>query len=337
MMADRPLWQPTADFWRDRPVAVTGATGFVGSHLTSQLVDLGADVVILRRDDVPANPISDRWLSKVAAVRGSLEDGVLIERLLGEYQVATVFHLAAQSQVGVANLSPVSTFESNIRGTWTLLDAVRRAATVGQVVVASSDKAYGAQPVLPYTEDMPLQGVHPYDVSKACADMIALSYARCFDVPLTITRCGNFFGPGDVNWARLVPGTIRSFLRGERPVLRSDGSMVRDYLDVRDGARAYLQLAEAQAKDSGLGGQAFNFSLQQPVSVLEMVQLLRDACGSDLQPDIQASATHEISSQSLSADKAATTLGWKPARGLVESLEDTADWYKVYLCDGRVD
>lgn len=336
-MAESAPWQPALDFWRDRPVAVTGATGFVGSHVTSQLVQLGADVVILRRDDVPANPISNQWAHKAAAVRGSLEDAALIERLLGEYQVATVFHLAAQSQVGVANRSPVATFESNIRGTWTLLDAVRRSTTVEQVVVASSDKAYGSQPVLPYTEDMPLQGVHPYDVSKACADMIALSYARCFDVPVTITRCGNFFGPGDVNWARLVPGTVRSFLRGERPVLRSDGSMIRDYLDVRDGARAYLQLAEAQAKNSAVTGHAFNLSLEQPLSVLDMVRLLGTACGSELEPDIQASATHEISSQSLSAQKAVTMLGWRPARSLVAAIEDTVEWYRRYLCEARLD
>jgi CDP-glucose 4,6-dehydratase len=325
------VWRPTRAFWVDRTVAVTGATGFVGSHVVEQLVSLDASVVILQRDEIPQSPISEAWHGRVSVVRGRLEDLSVVERLLGEYSVATVFHLAAQSQVGVANRNPYGTFEANIRGTWTLLEAARLTPTVGQVVVASSDKAYGTQPALPYTEDMPLRAVHPYDVSKACADMLAVSYAHSFGVPVTITRCGNFFGPGDVNWARLVPGTIRSLLRGERPVIRSDGTDVRDYIDVRDGATAYLQLAEALDADPTLAGEAFNLSLERPLTVLQMVELLQVAAKTSLEPDIRATSSNEIPSQSLSAERAAAVLGWSPSRSLEESLEQTVTWYREYL------
>jgi CDP-glucose 4,6-dehydratase len=310
---------------------VTGATGFVGSHLTDSLVDLGAEVVVLCRDDVPVNPVSERWAHRVSVVRGQVEDQAVLERILGEYGVETVFHLAAQSQVGVANRNPSSTYEANIRGTWTLLEAVRRSPGVKQVVVASSDKAYGSQPTLPYTEDMPLLAVNPYDVSKACADMVATSYARCLGVPVTITRCGNFFGPGDLNWARLIPGTIRSLLRGERPVIRSDGSMIRDYLYVRDGARAYIHLAEAMAEDTALVGEAFNFSFEQPLSVLEVVDHLQKAAGTSLSPEILASAVNEIPSQALSAAKAGSVLGWTPVHSLDDAFAETVDWYRDHF------
>src|SRR5205823_8177859 len=223
-------------FWRDRRVLVTGATGFLGAHLTGLLVDLGAEVAIVVRDTVPATAVMTPWLDRVSVVSGDVRDQALLERALGEYEVRTAFHLAAQTQVEVANRNAVSTFESNIGGTWSMLEASRRSPLVEQVVLASSDKAYGTQPRLPYSEDMPLLAVHPYDVSKACADLITVSYHRVWGVPVAITRCGNFFGPGDTNWARLVPGTIRSLLRGERPVIRSDGTPVRDYLYVVDGA-----------------------------------------------------------------------------------------------------
>jgi len=324
-------WQPSRLFWQDRPVAVTGATGFVGSHLTAQLVTLGASVVILRRDEIPASPISDSWSQRVSVVRGQLEDQAVLERLLSDYEVVTVFHLGAQSQVGVANRYPAATFDANIRGTWTLLEAVRRSPLVAQVVVASSDKAYGSQPVLPYTEDMPLLAVHPYDVSKACADMVAASYASCLSVPVTITRCGNFFGPGDVNWGRLVPSAVRSLIRGERPVIRSDGTMVRDYLYVADGARAYLQLAEAQAADPSLAGQAFNFSLQQPLTVIEMVGRVQKAAGTSLELDIRAQAVNEIPRQFLSSARSERVLRWAPAYTLDEALSETLAWYRDYL------
>lgn len=326
-----PLWAPSAAFWSRRPVAVTGATGFVGSHLLRSLTDLGASVVVLRRDRVGASPVVNDWLDAATIVEGCLEDQGLLERLLGDYEVRTVFHLAAQSQVGVANRNPVATFEANIEGTWSLLEAVRRSPAVTEVVVASSDKAYGTQPELPYREDMALRALHPYDVSKACADLIAGSYAHSFGVPVTITRCGNFFGYGDLNWQRLVPGTIRSLLEGERPVIRSSGAPTRDYLYVRDGVRAYLQLAEAQAADPSLHGQAFNFSLEQPLTVVELVKLITVACGSELEPDIQDTATNEIDHQALSAERARKVLGWRPALSMADALAETVRWYRGHL------
>jgi len=329
--ADEQAWRPAADFWRSRPVAVTGATGFLGSHVVSQLVDLAADVVVLVRDDIPPSPISAQWTDRVARVAGSVEDQATLERVLGDYEVRTVIHLAAQSQVGVANRNPVGTFEANVQGTWALLEAARRSPRVEQVVTASSDKAYGAQPVLPYDEEMSLLANNPYDVSKACADMLSQTYHHSFGVPVTITRCGNFFGPGDRNWERLVPGTIRSVLRDERPIIRSDGTMVRDYLYVVDGARAYLQLVEAMANDPSLHGEAFNFSTETPLSVLELVEMIQKAAGSDLEPDIRATATHEIEKQFLSAAKARRVLGWRPLYTMSEAVELTVDWYRSYL------
>ena len=326
-------WTPDPDFWRHRPVAVTGATGFVGSHLTGSLVDLGADVVALVRDDVPPTPLTARWLDRVSVVRGSVEDQALVERLLGEYRARTVFHLAAQSLVGVANRNPASTWTTNIMGTCTALEATRRSPTVDQVVTASSDKAYGAQPDLPYDEGMPLLARNPYDVSKACADLVAASYWHTWGVPVCITRCGNLFGPGDLNWDRIVPGTIRSLLQGEAPFIRSDGTLVRDYFYVGDAVLAYLQLVEAMADDAALRGEAFNFSAETPVSVLELVGMLRQIIGTDVEPEIAATATHEIASQHLSAKKARKLLGWASHWPLEEALTETVSWYGDYLSE----
>ncbi len=333
-MPDAAAWAPDPGFWRHRPVAVTGATGFLGSHLTAQLVALGAHVVVLVRDDVPVSPIADAWSDQVAVVRGAAEDQDVIERMLGDYEVRTVMHLAAQSQVGVANLHPVATFEANVAGTWSVLEAVRRSPRVSEVVTASSDKAYGAQPELPYDEDMPLLAVNPYDVSKACADLISTSYHRTFGVPVCVTRCGNFFGPGDRNWERLVPGTIRSLLRGEAPVIRSDGTMVRDYLYVVDGALAYLRLAEAMAADPAILGEAFNFSTETPLTVLELVASLQEVAGTALEPDIRGTATHEIDRQFLSAAKARKVLDWAPTVTMHDALAETVAWYRSHLGDG---
>jgi CDP-glucose 4,6-dehydratase len=334
MAAAQPVWAPNPSFWRNRRVGVTGATGFLGSHVTAALVDAGADVTVLVRDQVPTTAISDAWDGKVSVVRGAVEDQGVVERFLGDYEVQTVLHLAAQSQVGVANRNPVATFEANIAGTWVLLEAVRRSPQVTAVITASSDKAYGAQPVLPYDEDMSLSGVNPYDVSKSCSDLISTSYHRTFGVPVCVTRCGNFFGPGDQNWQRLVPGTIRSLLRGEAPVIRSDGSMVRDYLYVVDGALAYLRLVEAMAEDPSVVGEAFNFSTETPMTVLELVAALQAAAGTDLTPDVQGTATHEIDAQHLSAAKARKILGWEPTVGIADALAITVDWYRTHLAEG---
>ncbi len=324
-------WAPDPDFWRHRPVAVTGATGFLGSHLTGQLVDVGAEVVALVRDDVPPTPLTARWSDRVSVMRGSVEDQPLVERLLGEYEARTVFHLAAQTQVGVANGNPVSTWTSNVAGTWAVLEAARRSPRIEQVVTASSDKAYGSQSELPYDEAMPLVARNPYDVSKACADMVATSYSDTWGVPVCVTRCGNFFGPGDTNWERLVPGAIRSLLDHRRPLIRSDGTPVRDYLYVVDAALAYLQLAESMVDDASLAGEAFNFSTETPISVLELVALLQQLTDSDVEPEILATADHEIPAQQLSATKARKVLGWAPRWTLEEGLDETVAWYRDYL------
>jgi CDP-glucose 4,6-dehydratase len=295
-------------------------------------VDSGADVVCLVRDWVPrSEAASSGLLEKVTVVRGDVSDQGLLERVLGEYEITTVFHLAAQAIVGVANRNPVSTYQSNVSGTWALLEACRRSPTVRQVVVASSDKAYGEHAVLPYDEDAPLKPLHPYDVSKACADLIAQSYAATYSLPVVITRCGNFFGGGDLNWNRLVPGTIRSLLRGERPIVRSDGTFVRDYFYVEDGAAAYMLAAERLLADRSLGGRAFNFSYERPLSVLDMVARVAAAVGVEADPDIRNEASHEIPRQYLSAARARRDLGWTPAHTFEHALARTVDWYRRLL------
>jgi len=261
-------------------------------------------------------------------VRGELADRALAERALLEYDIDVIFHLAAQTQVGVARRGPYGTLEANVRGTYTLLEAARHAPQLRAILVASSDKAYGEQVALPYTEDMPLDGTNPYDASKGAADLIARSYARSYGLPIVVTRCGNLFGGGDLNWARVVPGTIRSLLRGERPVIRSDGSPIRDYLYVGDAATGYVDAAE-RARD--FSGDAFNFSLERPLSVIDLVGLVMKAVGVHVEPDIRDEAEGEISRQFLSARKARTTLGWEPRVALEEGLRRTVAWYRGYF------
>lgn len=319
-------------FWRDRTTFVTGATGLVGSWLVRRLVAAGADVVCLIRDWVPNSElVRSGDLDRVKVVRGDLRDQGLLERTLGEYEIDTVIHLAAQTIVGIANRNPISTFETNIQGTWALLEACRHTPSVRQIVVASSDKAYGDQETLPYDEDTPLQGQHPYDVSKSCADLIAYSYAKSYKLPVVITRCGNFYGGGDLNWNRIVPGTIRSVVRGERPVIRSDGSYIRDYFYVEDGANVYMTLAERLACRPELRGEAFNFSNEIQVTVLDLVRRILHMMGSDLLPDVRNEATNEIRHQYLSAAKARRMLGWEPLFTLNTGLERTIAWYTRFL------
>jgi CDP-glucose 4,6-dehydratase len=320
------------EFWRDRRVFVTGCTGLVGSWTVRALLDAGAHVVGLVRDQVPGSElVRSDLIHRIDVVTGCVTDQALLERVLAEYEIETVFHLAAQTIVGVAQRAPVPTFETNIRGTWSLLEAARRMGSQPQVVVASSDKAYGDQADLPYTEAAPLLARHPYDVSKACADLLAGSYHHSYGLPVCVTRCGNFFGGGDLNWNRLVPGTVRSALRGERPVLRSDGSLTRDYFYVRDGAAAYLHLAECMARRPGVVGQAFNFSTETPLTALEMVRRVLRVMDSRLEPLVLGRATGEITHQYLSAEKARTLLDWSPAWGLDEALAETVEWYREYL------
>lgn len=324
----------TADngFWQDRPTFVTGATGLVGGWLVERLLDLEAEVVCLVRDWVPQSDfLRSRLVERVKVVSGDVRDQALLERILGEYEIDTVIHLAAQTIVGIANLNPVSTFDTNIGGTWSLLEASRRSPKVSQIVLASSDKAYGSQERLPYDENMPLQGRHPYDVSKSCADLIAQAYATTFDMPLAITRCGNFYGGGDLNWNRIVPGTIRSVLRGQRPIIRSDGHYVRDYFYVEDGAAAYTLLAERLAGNPELSGQAFNFSNEEHITVLEVVENILELMDSDLEPDIRNEASNEIRCQCLSAAKVRRSLSWRPLFSLEEGLQRTIEWYRNFL------
>lgn len=324
------------NFWLDRPTLVTGATGLVGGWLVRRLLEAGADVVCLVRDWVPQSELMRAQLiDKVKTVRGDVRDQELMERTLGEYEIDTVIHLAAQTIVGVANRNPVSTFEANVAGTWALLEACRRSPVVKQIVVASSDKAYGDHEKLPYNEDAPLQGKHPYDVSKSCADLIAQAYGETYKLPVAITRCGNFYGGGDLNWNRIVPGTIRSVLRGQRPVIRSDGQYVRDYFYVEDGAQANMALAEGLAVDESLRGQGFNFSNEIQVTVIELVERILAAMNSELRPDVRNEATNEIRHQYLSAAKAREFLEWQPRFTLDEGLRRTIEWYRNFFTNAQ--
>lgn len=321
-------------FWQDRPTLVTGGAGLVGSWLTRRLCDAGADVACLLRDWEPRSElVRSGMLEKVKVAWGDVRDQALVERVLGEYEIDTVIHLAAQTIVPIANRNPVSTFESNIRGTWSVLEACRRSPLVKQIVTASSDKAYGEQEDLPSDESAPLLAGFPYDASKACADLVAGSYARTFGLPVVVTRCGNFYGGGDLNWNRLVPGTIRSVIRGERPIIRSDGTLVRDYFYVEDGAAAYMSLAEALAEKPELAGQAFNFSNEEPLTVLDMAGRILKTMESDLEPEVLGQADNEIKKQCLSAKKAREILGWKPLFDLDQGLSRTIEWYRDFLAD----
>lgn len=318
--------------WKGRQVFVTGATGFVGAWITHTLVASGARVVCLVRDVDPHSLFFRGGIDKRAVlISGTLQDYLLIERILRQYEIDTCFHLAAEAIVPVAGGSPLSTFESNIKGTWHVLEAVRRAPALQRLVVASSDKAYGLQPHLPYSEEYPLQGRHPYDVSKSCADLLAQAYGEMYGLPVGITRCANIYGPGDMNWSRLIPGTIRSVLQGERPIIRSDGRYTRDYLYIADAIDAYLELA-LRLDDPAVRGQAFNFGHGLPVSVLDLVQkLIALGPNRDLVPLVTNTARGEIRDQFLSSDKAKRLLGWQARWSLEDGLTRTFRWYEALL------
>ena len=320
-------------FWTDRPVFVTGATGLLGSHMVAELLDRGANAVCLVRDQVSQSHFQRLGLDRRAViVRGSLEDYPLLERALNEHEIDTVLHLGAQTIVGTASRNPMSTWEANVRGSYNLLEACRHnAKKVQRVVVASSDKAYGDQPVLPYTEASPLEGRFPYDCSKSCTDLIARCYFETYRLNVCITRCGNFYGPGDLNWNRIVPGTIRSAIRGERPIIRSDGHFIRDYVYVGDAVAAYLDLAEQMHRPE-VAGEAFNFSDERPQSVLDIAAHVLIAAGRpDLEPVVLGEASHEIRAQFLASEKARERLGWRPRFGLTAGLERTVAWYRELL------
>ena len=323
-------------FWYDRSVFVTGATGLLGPWLIQQLVDAGANLTVLVRDVSPRSHLNTcGYLPRLNQVFGDLTDRDVLERALNEYEVDSVFHLGAQAIVGVANRNPLSTFESNIRGTWNLLEAARRNPHVQRIIVASSDKAYGNQPQLPYTEETPLQGWYPYDVSKSCVDLLAQSYQKSFGLPVGIVRCGNFFGGGDLNFNRIVPGTIKALLHDRRPVIRSDGTLIRDYFYIEDVADAYRVFGE-RLREQGLEGQAFNFASGNPMTVLEVVRSITNLMQRPVEPEILNIATNEIPAQYLSAEKARRVLGWSPQVGIEEGLRRTIRWYEEHFRQRQV-
>ena len=324
-----------ATFWRDRRVLVTGATGLLGGWLVRELVSRDADVVALVRDRVSPSPLDDPAVRhRVTEVSGEAQDLELMVRVVNEYAIETVFHLAAQTIVGTALRDPISTYVSNVQGTWCVLDACRRAGTVGRIVIASTDKVYGNQPTLPYLEDAPLLGRHPYDVSKACADLIAQSYAATYALPVVVTRFGNLFGGGDLNWDRVIPGTIRAALRGVTPIIRSDGTPVRDYVFVRNAVDAYLRLAQ-QAHRPELRGRVYNFSENRPMSVVDICRKTLEAAGRpDLEIVIEGNARHEIQDQWLDSTRARQELEWTPRHSLEAGLTETVKWYDAYFRTG---
>ncbi|WZL71496.1 GDP-mannose 4,6-dehydratase [Clostridiaceae bacterium 35-E11] len=320
-------------YWKEKNVLVTGCTGFLGSYLVQDLVRKGANVTGLIRDFVPnAHFYTTKDVQKINIVNGSLENLETLERSLGEYEIDTVFHLAAQAIVGIANRNPISTFHANILGTWNILEACRRSPMVQRIIVASSDKAYGDQEKLPYDENMPLQGKHPYDVSKSCADLIAQTYAHTYNLPVSITRCGNLYGGGDINFNRIIPQTVRAVLKKEPPVIRSDGTFIRDYFYVEDAVNAYLLLAE-KMEALNLRGEAFNFSNEIQLTVVTLVEKILKMMNSDLKPIILNEGNNEIRHQYLSAEKARNVLGWKPLYDIEEGLAKTIKWYVDFLKD----
>ena len=320
-----------ADFWNKRKVLVTGASGLVGSWLVKDLIAKKADVVCLVRDYVPDSMFFLEGMDrKVSVARGSLADKDDISRTINEYETDTVIHLGAQAIVQTANRDPIGTFEANIEGTWNVLEAVRtRDDIVKRAIIASSDKAYGDQKKLPYEEDAPLMGRNPYDCSKSCADLIAQCYARTYSLPIAISRCGNFFGGGDLNYSRIVPGTIQSLYHGKKPVIRSDGKFVRDYIYVKDAVSAYETLAEKYSDK--IRGEAFNFSNEQKMTVLEMVREICSLMGKPEHVEILNQANNEIREQHLSARKARDVLGWKSKYSIKQGLEETVDWYTKFF------
>jgi CDP-glucose 4,6-dehydratase len=318
--------------WQDKRVLVTGCAGFLGSWLTAQLVSSGAEVVGIFRDRVPNSQLSKSGtINHIAVVNGDVCDYELVERVIAEYEVNLIFHLAAQSIVSIANRAPLSTFETNIKGTWTVLEASRRNPTIQGVVIPSSYKAYGDQTLLPYHEDAPLRANHPYDVSKSCVDLLAQTYAHTYQLPVVVTRFVNIYGGGDLNWNRLVPGTVRSVVRGERPIIRSDGTFCGDYLFVADAVDGYLTIGEAMT-DPAIHGQAFNFGMNRPISVLELVNTIIEISDCpQLEPIILNEVQNEVADQYSVSEKARTILGWQPQHTIVQGLSETMAWYRDYL------
>ena len=325
--------RPSPEYWSNKRVLVTGATGMVGAWVTRWLVDAGAYTVAFISDTDPQSElIRSGYINRVAVINGRLENYDDVERAINNQEIDSIIHLGAQPIVGAADRSPRHTFESNIQGTWNVLDACRvLSPLVKRVVVASSDKAYGTQPNLPYTEDMSMNGDHPYEVSKSCTDLISVTYARTYGLPVTIARCGNIYGGGDLNWNRIVPGTFRSLIRNEQPILRSDGTFVRDYLHVDDIVSAYLLLGEHTDNPEFIG-HGFNFSDESPLTVMDIYTAICAAAGkADTKPKILNSAVGEIKDQYLDSTKAHERLGWHATVSLADGLAKSYDWYSKLL------
>lgn len=319
--------------WKGKRVFITGCNGFVGGWLIKVLTDNKADVVGLIRDKLPRSSLSLLGCEdKLTVVDGDVEDYGVIERTLNEYNIEVCFHLAAQSQVGVANRSPVSTIKTNIIGTINILEAARNIKSLQAIVIASSDKAYGFHEKLPYKEDFALRGTYPYDASKACADILSQSYFNTYALPVAISRCGNIFGPYDLNMNRIIPDIIRALCAGSRPIIRSDGKYVRDYIFVLDAVSAYLTLGKALIeRNKNATGKAFNFGTGKPVSVLELVNAVIKISGKKVKPEILNTAKSEIRKQYLSNDKARAILGWRPRYSLESALKETYRWYEKFF------
>lgn len=318
--------------WEDRRVLVTGGSGFIGSWLVKAFIELGSNVFVFVRDLDPQSEFfrSGDYLN-TSIVQGELEDFRALKRAINEHEVEFVFHLGAQAIVGVAHRDPLQTFESNIRGTYNLLEACLQCRhLIKGVVVASSDKAYGTKSTLPYKENMALEGTYPYEVSKSAADLISSAYASTYQLPITIARFGNVYGGGDLNWSRIIPDTIRSCLLGKPLIVRSDGTYVRDYIYVKDAVQAFIRLAE-NVNRSEVMGEAFNFSPGKPVTVLAVVDQIRRLIGCEIEPQILNSTAGEIHSQYLDSSKAERVLGWRPVFSLEEGLSETITWYREYL------
>lgn len=320
------------NYWKNKNVFITGCTGLLGSWMTKALVEQGANVIGLIRDLVPHSNLNwSGFINKINIVRGEVEDYFLLERTLNEYEIDTVFHLAAQTIVKIANRNPLSTFETNIKGTWNILEACRRNPDVKRVIVASSDKAYGIHDDLPYNENTPLQGVYPYDVSKSCTDLIAKSYFHTYNLPVCITRCGNFYGGGDLNFNRIVPGTIRAVLNNERPIIRSDGSYIRDYIYIEDAVESYLLLAN-KMNELKLEGESFNFGNGIQNTILDLTKEILNLMKADtLKPEILNIVKNEIKHQYLNVEKAKRLLDWTPKYTLKKGLIKTINWYKEFF------
>ena len=317
--------------WENLSVLVTGADGFIGSWVAKELVEQGADVFTIVRDIKKQSNLDVLWLrNNINIVHGDLVNFDVCNRVMKEYEIYSCFHIAAQAVVGTANISPLSTFESNIKGTWNILEAARLSRFIKRIVVASSDKAYGIQNKLPYTEESPLLGLYPYDASKACADILARAYFKTYGLPIGVTRNANTYGGADLNFSRLIPGTIRSLLLNQQPIIRSDGTLERDYMYVKDAVNAYLTLASnLHRKD--VQGDAFNFGTCKPISVLNIYNKIIKLMGKKIKPKVLGQAKNEIDMQYLSTQKAKKILKWQPKYNIDQGLKETVLWYNGFF------